>query len=164
MHLLFTIVCFFNNIFIAILYFVLYFLIISQWVIFWHFHTIGFFVVFITLSYICLILIHFLLSCRCHMLLCCFRCRNLRLNSCYHLLLVLIITTGPVMLIIMAYTNYRAMLSTPHSSPPPRRARLLPHPELQSPIFYDTAYNMVACRVSETRNGAPGGSPVPLKK
>ncbi|XP_047741035.1 protein turtle [Hyalella azteca] len=44
-----------------------------------------------------------------------------------------------------------------------KRKRKKQEKELQSHIFYDTAYNMVACRVSETRNGGYRGSAVPLK-
>ncbi|XP_064078244.1 protein turtle-like isoform X11 [Macrobrachium nipponense] len=44
------------------------------------------------------------------------------------------------------------------------RKRKKQEKELQSHIFYDPAYNIVACRVTESRNGGHGSSPVPLKK
>ncbi|XP_071542829.1 protein turtle homolog B-like isoform X4 [Panulirus ornatus] len=45
-----------------------------------------------------------------------------------------------------------------------KRKRRKQEKELQSHIFYDTAYNMVAYRVTDSRNGGHGSSPVPLKK
>ncbi|XP_050688156.1 protein turtle-like isoform X4 [Eriocheir sinensis] len=45
-----------------------------------------------------------------------------------------------------------------------KRKRRKQEKEIESHIFYDTAYDVVACRVSESRNGGHGSSPVPLKK